>query len=98
MDGGSVTAPRVAFYNRTGDWDVENHGVPPDIEVEIMPKDWMTGRDPQLEKAVALVMDSLKKTPLPVAKRPAFPNYHNTQPTEGVPAAAGSAGSSGKKR
>ena len=22
MDGGSVTAPRVAFYNRTGDWDV----------------------------------------------------------------------------
>jgi tricorn protease len=98
MDGGSVTAPRVAFYNRTGDWDVENHGVAPDIEVEITPKDWMTGHDPQLEKAVALVMDSLKKTPLPVAKRPAFPNYHNAQPTEGVPAAAGSAGSSGKKK
>jgi len=29
MDGGSVTAPRGAFYNRTGDWDVENHGVAP---------------------------------------------------------------------
>jgi tricorn protease len=88
----------VAFYNRNGEWDVENHGVAPDVEVEITPKDWMTGHDPQLEKAVALVMDSLKKTPLPVAKRPAFPNYHNTQPAEGVPAAAGSAGSSGKKR
>jgi tricorn protease len=96
MDGGSVTAPRVAFYNRSGDWDVENHGVAPDIEVEITPRDWASGRDPQLEKAVALVMDSLKKTPLPVAKRPTFPNYHN-QPSEGVPAAAGS-GNAGHKR
>jgi tricorn protease len=50
--------------------------VAPDVEVEITPKDWMSGRDPQLEKAVALVMDALKKNPLPVGKRPAFPNYH----------------------
>jgi len=92
MDGGSVTAPRVAFYNRTGDWDVENHGVAPDVEVEITPKDWMSGHDPQLEKAVSLVMDTLSKTPLPVAKRPTFPNYHNQ--SEGVPAA----GNGGKKK
>ena len=85
MDGGGVTAPRVAFYNRTGDWDVENHGVAPDYEVEITPKDWASGHDPQLEKAVTLVMDALKKNPLPVAKRPPFPNYHN-QPAQGVPA------------
>ena len=91
MDGGGVTAPRVAFYNRTGDWDVENHGVAPDYEVEITPKDWASGHDPQLEKAVALVMDSLKKNPLPVAKHPAFPNYHN-QPEQGVPAAGHSTG------
>jgi tricorn protease len=91
MDGGSVTAPRVAFYNRTGNWDIENHGVAPDVEVEITPKDWASGHDPQLEKALALVMDSLKKNPLPVAKRPAFPNYQS-QPNEGVPAAAGGAG------
>ena len=84
MDGGGVTAPRVAFYNRTGDWDVENHGVAPDYEVELTPKDWASGHDPQLEKAVALVMDALKKNPLPVAKHPAFPNYHN-QPEQGVP-------------
>ena len=95
MDGGSVTAPRVAFYNRTGDWDVENHGVAPDYEVDLTPKEWASGRDPQLEKAVALVMDSLKKNPLPVAKRPAFPNYHS-QPVEGVPAAGGAA--TGRKK
>jgi tricorn protease len=95
MDGGGVTAPRVAFYNRTGDWDVENHGVAPDYEVELTPKDWASGHDPQLEKAVTLVMDALKKNPLPVAKHPAFPNYHN-QPEQGVPAAGHS--TSGKKR
>lgn len=95
MDGGGVTAPRVAFYNRTGDWDIENYGVAPDYEVELTPKDWSTGHDPQLEKAVALVMDSLNKNPLPVAKRPAFPNYHN-QPEEGVPAAGHSTG--GRKK
>ncbi|MGZ4859797.1 MAG: S41 family peptidase [Candidatus Angelobacter sp.] len=94
MDGGSVTAPRVAFYSRTGDWDVENHGVAPDYEVELTPKDWVSGHDPQLEKAVALVMDSLKKTPLPTAKHAAFPNYHN-QPEEGVPAGHST---SGKKK
>ncbi len=97
MDGGSVTAPRVAFYSPKGDWEVENHGVAPDYEVEQTPKDWMSGHDPQLEKAVALVMDSLKKNPRPIAKRPAFPNYHTGQPTEGTPAAAGG-GASGKKR
>jgi tricorn protease len=91
MDGGGVTAPRVAFYNRDGQWDVENHGVAPDIEVEITPKDWMTGRDPQLEKAVASVMDGLKKNPLPVAKRPTFPNYHGKS-NQGIPAAGGSGG------
>jgi tricorn protease len=95
MDGGGVTAPRVAFYNRTGDWDVENHGVAPDYEVELTPKEWASGHDPQLEKAVALVMDALKKNPLPVAKHPAFPNYHN-QPPQSVPAAGHSTG--GRKK
>jgi tricorn protease len=95
MDGGSVTAPRVAFYNRTGDWDVENHGVAPDYDVELTPKEWATGHDPQLEKAVTLVMDALKKNPLPVAKRPAFPNYHRPS-EEGMPAAGQS--SAGRKK
>lgn len=95
MDGGAVTAPRVAFYNRNGKWDVENHGVDPDYDVDITPQDFVAGRDPQLEKAVSLVMDSLQKNPQPVAKRPAFPNYHNQ--SEGVPAAAAGGGSKGNK-
>jgi len=76
IDGGSVTAPRLAFWNPDGKWDVENYGVAPDVEVEHDPKAVREGRDPQLEKAVELVLDSLKKNPLPQHKRPAYPNYH----------------------
>jgi tricorn protease len=76
MDGGSVTAPRVAFYNTMGQWDVENAGVPPDVEVPFDPAAWRQGRDPQLEKAIAIALDQLKSNPLPMVKRPPFPNYH----------------------
>ena len=75
MDGGGVTAPRVAFWNPNGTWDVENHGVTPDIEVEMDPRAVADGHDPQLERAVAVVMASLEKNPLPTHKRPAYPNY-----------------------
>jgi tricorn protease len=76
VDGGSVTAPRLAFWNPDGTWDVENNGVAPDIEVELDPKAVRQGRDPQLERAVQVVLDALKKNPLPKHKRPAYPNYH----------------------
>jgi tricorn protease len=75
IDGGAVTAPRVAFWSPDGTWDVENRGVAPDIEVEFDPEAWRAGRDPQLEKAVETAMEALKKSPLPAHKRPAFPNY-----------------------
>ncbi len=77
MDGGSVTAPHFAFWNPNGTWDVENHGVDPDIEVEWDPALWRAGHDPQLEKAVEVVLEELKKHPLPKPVRPAFPDYQH---------------------
>ena len=77
IDGGSVTAPHFAFYSPEGEWEVENHGVSPDIEVEMDPKAWRQGRDPQLEKAVEVAMAALQKNPPKQTKRPAYPNYHN---------------------
>ena len=59
VDGGGVTAPHFAFWNPDGTWDVENHGVDPDIEVEMDPKLWRQGKDPQLDKAVEVVMEAL---------------------------------------
>jgi tricorn protease len=76
IDGGFVTAPRVAFWSPKGEWDVENRGVAPDIEIEYDPQAWRAGRDPQLEKAVEVVTEALKKNPLPKPDRPAYPNYH----------------------
>jgi len=76
IDGGFVTAPRVAFYNLQGEWDVENHGTAPDVEVDFDPAEWRKGRDPQLEKAVQVAMDMLRKNPLPKYRKPAYPNYY----------------------
>jgi hypothetical protein len=58
----------------------ENQGVPPDIEVDEDPKLARQGHDAQLEKAVEVVMNSLKKSPPPTPKRPPYPNYHKTNP------------------
>ena len=76
LDGGSVTAPRVAIYGLHGDWEVENKGIPPDIEVENDPASVAAGHDRQLEKAVEVTMDALKKSPMTIPDHPPYPNYH----------------------
>lgn len=76
IDGGYVTVPTFGFHNLDGQWEIENHGVDPDIEVEFDPKAWRDGRDPQLEKAVEILMAELKAHPRPTYKRPPYPNYH----------------------
>ncbi len=76
IDGGRVTAPRAAIYGLKGDWEVENHGVPADVEVDLDPAAWRQGHDAQLDKAIEVVMQQLKEHPLPEIKRPAYPNYH----------------------
>ena len=74
LDGGVITAPNLAIWTDQG-FIVENEGVPPDVEVEQWPKDVIAGHDPQLERAIQIVLDQLAKNgPLPQAeKRPAFP-------------------------
>ncbi len=74
MDGGSITAPNFAIWTPEEGWVVENVGVPPDIEVEQTPAAMIAGHDPQLEKAIEVVMGELKKNPPKMAKRPAYPD------------------------
>jgi len=76
IDGGGVTAPSLAFFTTEGHWAIENEGAAPDIEVEMDPKLWREGRDPQLEKAVETVLQELNEHPLPKPKVPAFPDYY----------------------
>jgi tricorn protease len=79
MDGGGVTAPNFAIWTPEEGWIVENVGVPPDIEVEQMPADVINGHDPQLEKAIEVVMEELKKNPPKQPKRPPFPVRNKVQ-------------------
>jgi len=76
LDGGGVTAPRFLIYGLTGSFEVENHGIIPDLPVEDTPKDFMAGHDLQLETGVKLVLDELKANPLPAYPKPTYPNYH----------------------
>jgi tricorn protease len=73
MDGGSITAPNLAFWTPEGGWVVENEGVAPDVEVEQTPADVIAGRDPQLEKAIELIKAQLAAQPQPQPQRPAYP-------------------------
>lgn len=79
IDGGSVTAPRVAFRNINGELDIENKGVAPDVEVDLDPKMWRQGRDIQLEKAVEVTLNEIKKNPVRQPAKGAFPNYQKSQ-------------------
>ena len=76
LDGGRVTAPRYAIYGLNGEWEVENHGIAPDVPVEELPKDVAEGHDRQLETGVQLVLDELKAHPVPAIPIPPYPNYH----------------------
>jgi tricorn protease len=76
MDGGFTGAPQSGFWNPNGTWDVENHGVDPDVEVENDPASVEAGNDLQLEKAVQVCLDLLAKNPPPKHKKPTYPNYH----------------------
>jgi len=72
MDGGGITAPNLAIWTEDG-WLVENVGVPPDIEVEMWPAQVIAGHDPQLEKAIEVVLEQLEANPPPTATRPPYP-------------------------
>ena len=72
LDGGYVTAPNVAIWDEDG-WVVENVGVPPDIEVEQTPAEVIAGHDPQLEKAIEVILAELEANPPVVLERPPYP-------------------------
>ena len=72
MDGGAVTAPNLAIFTEEG-WVVENVGVAPDVEVEQDPAAVAAGKDPQLDRAIEIVLEALAKSP--PAKSPQHPPF-----------------------
>jgi tricorn protease len=63
IDGTRITIPRLASWFEEYGWDVENHGVEPDVVVIISPDDWAKERDTRLETAVRLALEALRQRP-----------------------------------
>jgi hypothetical protein len=55
-------------------WGLKGHGVDPDIEVIDDPAKMQKGGDPQLDAAIALMLEEIEKHPYVPAKRPANPD------------------------
>ena len=70
MDGGYITRPEFAMYGLDSKWVIENHGVQPDIVVESRPEQVVSGKDPQLEKAIEVVMKEIQEHPKTLPPRP----------------------------
>jgi tricorn protease len=67
VDGTSVTQPKYAFWMEGYEWNVENHGVDPDVEVVQAPQDHAAGRDTQLDEAVRIALAALEENPAKTA-------------------------------
>ena len=74
IDGGYTAVPTFGFYETDGTWGIEGHGVDPDVEVVADPALMMDGGDPQLEKAVELVLEEIGSNPYAKPARPTSPN------------------------
>ncbi len=79
VDSGMSSQPEFAWFDATRGWAIENHGVDPDIEVEMTPEDWISGKDPQLDRAIDEMMKKMAEKPVDHPKPPPFP-VRNGQP------------------
>jgi tricorn protease len=76
MDGGYITRPEFSIYGMDSKWLIENRGVQPDVVVDNPPDLVLKGQDPQLEKAVQMIMDEIKANPKKLPSRPPdLPTY-----------------------
>ncbi|MCK4680825.1 PDZ domain-containing protein, partial [bacterium] len=73
-DGGYMSVPRFAFYNKDGTWGIEGHGVDPDIEVVDDPALMVDGGDPQLDKAIEVMLDEIERNPFVPVPKPRYPD------------------------
>lgn len=74
IDGGSISVPAFGYYKKNGTWGIEGHGVDPNVEVLDDPALMQDGGDPQLDKAISMMLEALKDKPWVMPKRPADPD------------------------
>jgi len=70
IDGGYITRPEFSLSSLDSKWLIENRGVEPDVVVDNPPDLVAKGQDPQLEKAIAMLMEQIKANPKKLPARP----------------------------
>jgi tricorn protease len=73
-DGTNWRLPGSGFFNLDGT-NQEHHAVQPDIYVDLTPADKLAGRDPQLDKAIEVLIDQIRHPKQ-------SPTAHKPEPTE----------------
>jgi tricorn protease len=74
IDGARVTVPTFGFYETNGTWAIEGNGTEPDIEVLDDPALMLNGGDPQLDKAIEVMLKAVAEHPSQKPPRPADPD------------------------
>jgi tricorn protease len=64
VDGSFTSQPEFSFWFTDVGWGVENYGTDPDIAIDIAPQDWVQGKDPQMEKAIRVILEQLQNNPV----------------------------------
>jgi tricorn protease len=77
-DGTETTQPEFSFWFSDVGWEVENRGTDPDIEVDILPQDYVLGVDSQLQRAIQEILKLLEAEP------PRLPDFSN-KPSKAPP-------------
>jgi tricorn protease len=75
LDGGFLNRPEFSRYDIEGkEWIMEGKGVEPDIYVDNDPAREYAGTDDQLNKAIEVIKEELKKNPVKLPPPPPYPD------------------------
>ncbi len=74
VDGGYLNRPEFANFSVDGEWILEGVGMEPDIVVDNDPALEFEGKDQQLDKALEIIKEEMKKKPVRLPKIPEWPD------------------------
>jgi tricorn protease len=75
LDGGSLNRPEFSRYDTEGrEWVMEGKGVEPDIFVDNDPAREFAGTDDQLNKAIEVIREEMRKNPMKLPEPPPYPD------------------------
>jgi tricorn protease len=63
IDGGFISTPVMGSFTPEGKWLPDGYGFNPDVVVDEDPNAFVAGRDPQMDKAIELLQEQIRRDP-----------------------------------